>query len=255
MSIKMMTEAFKTFLSPTRKFVLIALCDNADDDGDCYPSVKTICNKTCLCERTVQNALNYLEEQKFIKRIARPSHSNCYLINFPNEPPSKLTPQKMHPAADAPRSRCTPNPAADAGSTPQQMHPESSVEPKDKPKPNGSVYILAADNPIRQLIDAGTDLQVATDWVALRKSRNCATTTTAINAIKKQADAAGMDLNSILEICCERGWLSYDAARNAQAARGYESAKDTARRKTIAGLTGGTVNGNRAITVAERRDS
>jgi len=57
--------------SPTRKFVLIALAEYADEDGSCYPSQKTIANLTELSVKTVERAIKNLEDQGLLKRERR----------------------------------------------------------------------------------------------------------------------------------------------------------------------------------------
>ena len=55
-----------TVTSPTDISVLIALADQANDDGICWPSVGSICRRTRLGRRTVQIALRRLTEERHI---------------------------------------------------------------------------------------------------------------------------------------------------------------------------------------------
>lgn len=48
-------------MPPTPKAVLISLADNANDDGYCWPSMRTIALRTCFSERAVQRAIQWLE--------------------------------------------------------------------------------------------------------------------------------------------------------------------------------------------------
>jgi len=61
MSIKLMAQAWETPLSGNQKLVLLALADYANDDGVCYPSVKTISAKTGSSERTVKYIIKAFE--------------------------------------------------------------------------------------------------------------------------------------------------------------------------------------------------
>jgi len=83
MSILLMTAAFRSPIQTTHKFVLVALCDNANDQGECYPSVSMLCEKTSLSDRAVQKSLAYLEEKRFIQRQERYGRSNYYFIADP----------------------------------------------------------------------------------------------------------------------------------------------------------------------------
>lgn len=58
-------------LTPTQKLTLVALADNASDDGTCWPSQRTLANKTGLSERTVRTALKALEARGLLSRRPR----------------------------------------------------------------------------------------------------------------------------------------------------------------------------------------
>ena len=67
MSIAAMTWVFKQPLKPSwLKFLLLALADNANDEGHCYPSGKYLCIKTSLNRKTVISGLDQLEARGFL---------------------------------------------------------------------------------------------------------------------------------------------------------------------------------------------
>ena len=66
-----MNWAWQLHLKPTIKFVLMALADAADDEGNCWPSVPTLSHKTCMDERSVQRILKTLRDNSFIEVQAR----------------------------------------------------------------------------------------------------------------------------------------------------------------------------------------
>lgn len=49
-------------MPPSPKAVLISLADNANDSGECWPSIAHICERTCLGKTAVINAIKWLEE-------------------------------------------------------------------------------------------------------------------------------------------------------------------------------------------------
>ena len=66
------TDKGKTVPDSTAKFVLLALADHANDEGEgAYPSIKTICKKTNLSTATVVNALNALRFNGFTELMGR----------------------------------------------------------------------------------------------------------------------------------------------------------------------------------------
>jgi hypothetical protein len=58
----------------------------------------------------------------------------------------------------------------------------------------------------------GVDPQVVADFKALRKAKKCTITPTAVAGIKREAEKAGLTLESALRICCERGWAGFSAS-------------------------------------------
>lgn len=119
MSMKVMTYVWQLKLNHTDKLVLLALADNANDDsGLAWPSVKTICKKTCLSERGVQGAAARLSKLGYLKIIERKGHSNHYYVCPDVASLEFRPPHRMHPT-----------PARRAPPPPHGVHPESSSEP------------------------------------------------------------------------------------------------------------------------------
>ncbi len=142
MSISLMTDVWKLTLQAPRKMVLLALADNANDEGtDCWPSVGKLVEKCSMSERAVQGHLAALEEDGYIKRHERLGRSNKFTIHVdrirleilqkvkaladtPAEsaPPAKvpeIPPQNLHPSPSNPRDTHTPAESA----PPQSLHP------------------------------------------------------------------------------------------------------------------------------------
>lgn len=51
----------------TDKMVLVSLADNANDAGDCWPSISTICERTCLGKTAVIDAIKRLEAAGYLE--------------------------------------------------------------------------------------------------------------------------------------------------------------------------------------------
>lgn len=66
-------------------------------------------------------------------------------------------------------------------------------------------------SPSAHLVSLGVSEQVASDFIALRKSKKAQLTETAINGIKREADKAGWSMDSAISRCCERGWQAFKA--------------------------------------------
>lgn len=96
MSIKAMNWAWEQPLPPVPKLVLMALADNADDHGYCWPKMKTIAAKCSTSERTVQRTIKTLLAAGLLKKDARfdasgRQVSNGYTLALTY--PDKLSPQ------------------------------------------------------------------------------------------------------------------------------------------------------------------
>jgi len=57
----------------------------------------------------------------------------------------------------------------------------------------------------------GVTVIVWQDWLKLRKAKKAAVTQTALDGIQREADKAGVSLQTVLETCCERGWVGFKA--------------------------------------------
>ena len=77
------TDDGKTVPDTTAKFVLLALADNANEDGEgAYPGVDTLCAKTNYSTSTVCNALNALRHNGFTSLIGRSKRdTNNYTVS------------------------------------------------------------------------------------------------------------------------------------------------------------------------------
>ncbi|CAB5291617.1 hypothetical protein IST4103_01220 [Burkholderia cenocepacia] len=122
MSIHLMNQAWRTTLATGAKFVLVAVCDTANDEGVCWPSVETIRRKCSMGERTVQRHLDDLEQAGIITRSFRKGRSTTYQVHeskFPLSTPAKLAPpQERHPRQIDTPANLAPTPAKNDGAPP-----------------------------------------------------------------------------------------------------------------------------------------
>ena len=79
---ELQTDKGKTVPDSTAKFILLALADNANDEGEgSYPGVDTLCRKTGFSTATVCNALNALRHNGFTQLVGRSKYdTNNYTI-------------------------------------------------------------------------------------------------------------------------------------------------------------------------------
>lgn len=130
-------------MSPAQKSVLISLADNANDEGVCWPSIATICIRTCLSERAVRNAIRWLEESGLLSSDQRFGRSTWYTVT-----PARYAPgSKCPPAPDAPppRQQMPPTPAPRA--------PRTVKEPSIEPSQGGNRVSQSPPCPVQDIVD------------------------------------------------------------------------------------------------------
>ena len=71
MTIKAMGWAWGQALPSARKLVLVALADSANDDGVCWPGLRTISGKCGMTVRSVQRHIDALIEGGYMAKSAR----------------------------------------------------------------------------------------------------------------------------------------------------------------------------------------
>ncbi|MGQ4246044.1 helix-turn-helix domain-containing protein [Bordetella bronchiseptica] len=133
------------------KAVLMALADYADEAGSAWPSIPTLCEYTCLSERTVHAAIKWLEQAKVVLADRANGRHTTYVVDANS---FQQPPQQLHP-----RSSCTPaNPAVTTAavavvppqipqSPPQQLHPRSSCTPANPAVTTAAVAVVPPQIP------------------------------------------------------------------------------------------------------------
>lgn len=204
-----MSAAFKSKLSSTHKFVLVALCDNANDQGECYPSMSMLCEKTSLSERTVQGSISYLEANKFLKRDMRKGRSTYYFIADPRNwcaPAADAPPQEMHPSP----ADCAPPPPQILRDTPAAPAPITINEPSVEPSVNhqkAKAFVLPDCIPV----DAWNA------YLEMRKKKRKEPTDYARDLVVAELmkiNRAGQDVRSALNASIKNGWTDVYAPKN-----------------------------------------
>lgn len=201
MSIKVMSWVWENGPGKqAERFVLLALADFSNDDGECWPAIKSIGEKTCLSERGVQTILRRLEADGWIKCKVNGGRGGANIYRI-------ITSQ--NPAASAPRRKCTP-PQMDA-ETPQMdaINPAASA-----PEP-----LRTVNKPSDALTPViGEELAVA--FVAHRKSIKKPMTEKAAELMAKKLRGFS-DPKAAIEEAIMNGWQGvFPPKQNFQQQRG-----------------------------------
>ena len=67
-------------LSSTQKFVFISLADQANDEGICYPTIRSISKRTSLSDRAIRAAIKHLEKNNFLRVEKVPGRASNYVL-------------------------------------------------------------------------------------------------------------------------------------------------------------------------------
>ena len=88
MSLMLLSMARKTRgLSPTTKLVLMLICDHADQDHRCWPSVRLLAEDVGITPRNIQKHIATLEELGVLVKDLRPGTTNMFTLVVPAQTP------------------------------------------------------------------------------------------------------------------------------------------------------------------------
>ncbi|EKI6693793.1 helix-turn-helix domain-containing protein [Salmonella enterica] len=106
MSMNLMAKAMSIKVgNPLRKLVLIKLADNANDEGECWPSYQHIADQCEVSRSTVKSHIRALEDMGLLKREFRRkgelNQSNVFYLTLDN---AQQIPPESGGAGAAPRT-------------------------------------------------------------------------------------------------------------------------------------------------------
>jgi biotin operon repressor len=144
MSIALMALAWKSDFASGKKMVLLALCDNANDQGECYPSISMLAEKCSIGRSSVFEHIAQLEKSGAVRKQCRAGRSTIY----------KIDPSRFQTSPDSAPVQKLDYTRPESGRTPVQIsdvtRPDSapitikepSIEPKKKKEPASQAFIL-----------------------------------------------------------------------------------------------------------------
>ncbi|WP_409372310.1 helix-turn-helix domain-containing protein [Paraburkholderia mimosarum] len=148
-----MNWAWEQSLPPASKLVLMALADAADEEGYCYPRVRTIAVKCGVSERTVQRTLKTFESGNLLVVTPRftgegRQTSNGYRLHMSVDP-DKLSPSAVNSRRGDAKGVTLPltKPCQGEGDTAMPLHEpplEPSIEAPLQPSESAQLFFPAA---------------------------------------------------------------------------------------------------------------
>lgn len=273
-------------LPPTAKAVLISLADQANDQGVCWPSLPGIVERTCFGRTAVIEAIRWLEKAGLLLVDKAVGRQNRYLLQLDrlrqrslDEPvrqadqsgrrtspaggPVRQT-DATRPADGLPPSgrRTTPVRQADPNRQEPSIQPSITERKKSARRSSSSpsgkeVAFLTVDD----LVAEGVPEQAAVDWLVVRKAKKAPLTPTAWEAVKREAQAAGITLAEAVRFAAANNWQGFKASwwerdraasQPARASPQRQPSRMEQRARTLSALSGGLLDvGDQHAAIAD----
>lgn len=234
MSIRIMSLVWETGpQKQAERFVLLALADYANDAGECWPAVQSICRKVCMTDRGVQKVIRRLEADGWLEINTGNGRHGCNQYTIKN--PERGSPRTTFPPN---KSAETPN---DVPLNPERGSPEPSRTIKEPSE--------VIDTPA-SILSHHADPKAVDSFLAYRrkhKSKALTETGAARLAVHlREINEGGGDASDALAMAEERGWASvqpdwyFNAKGTANDNRNRNSAADDPTLRAIAAVAART---------------
>lgn len=125
-------------LPPSPKVVLVSLADNANDHGECWPAIATICRRTSLGKTAVIEAIKYLEAAGYLHADRSNGRRTSYVITVGQT--SLFDPK---PVRLADRFAKQTGPAGDANRSASRTKPVRQAD-TNRQEPSGTLVCVGA---------------------------------------------------------------------------------------------------------------
>ncbi|WP_038258089.1 helix-turn-helix domain-containing protein [Xenorhabdus bovienii] len=175
MSMLLMVKAMSRKVgNPLRKLVFIKLADNANDQGECWPSVPHIAEECEMSERSVQNHIKQLVKQGFVSVATRKTNSglnqsNIYYLNLNKPTDGEGENAAPYGASPAPSGANTAG-VSGANAAPRTSHSSEPVkEPKTLLTPQGEKPSRKSKFDPLTAKPENVSAEVWADWVKFRQ--------------------------------------------------------------------------------------
>ena len=206
MSIKYMSKVWQIDnLEPNQKLVFLAICDNANDEGICYPSIDTIQAKTSISRPTVIKVINKLVELNLLIKTQRARktggrYSSLYLV-FPNETLEFLDAEYKEKFSQSKTGLLIPKVKTDDSQSKIALPKNHSQSKTALPEP-----LLINHHLYNRLADTSKELYL--EYINLRKKMKLITTMRTHDSLLSKFFEYGADDN-IIEKAINSNWKDF----------------------------------------------
>jgi hypothetical protein len=223
-----MTLAWQTELRQTEKLVLLALADNANDEGQCFPAVATLMSRCCMTDRGVQKVIGALVHLGHLTQHFRPGKSTVYIVHPRTtvHPEQRFTPERQF--APPPNGGSPPPPN---GSSPPEKKKTSSLEPSVESSLNHHGAVNGAKKSARAESEepppSNLNVEAWHRWEQYRREIRRPIKPVSVPAAQRKLAGFGADQGAVVEQSIANGWQGlFDLGRKATASRGFDTADE-----------------------------
>lgn len=208
MSNVITSQCWPLRMPPTAKAVLISLADQASDSGQCWPSITTICERTCFGRTAVIDAIAWLEEAGALTANRANGRHTTYCVT-PEKYAEPVREANQYAKQTGPADVREPVRLADNQSG-RRTAPVRQADTNHKEPPvKATIKEPSRDAVAELLADIPADLLA--DFKQIRKAKKAPLTATAVKGLIRECGKAGLTLQAGIEMCCERGWSAIKA--------------------------------------------
>lgn len=202
-------------MPPTPKAVLISLADNANDHGECWPSLTRIAERTCFGRTAVIEAIHWLEQNKYLTADRGNGRHSRYAIDLNTLKQGDLL--NVKPVRHADRSVRRTSPAGVSDPSASRTGPVRQADTNHK---EPSRTVTKSITPKTVDLDfsswpSAPSAQVLADWLAHRKAKKAPVSQTVLSAFGRElhkAAAMGIDVDTCLSTAMQRNWQGLNAS-------------------------------------------
>jgi DNA-binding transcriptional regulator YhcF (GntR family) len=191
-------------LPPTAKAVLISMADFANEAGECWPSVATIAERTCLVSRSVIRAIKDLEAYGVVRAARSNGRHTSYLIT-PDQYAKPVTESHQCHKDTSDTESVTPDtespPPCHKVTAPLTQSHTNHQEPTRTIKEPSEVDELLKD----------IDPELLRDFRKMRTKQKAEITVTVIKGFMREAAIAGYTLEEAIRASTENSWRGFKA--------------------------------------------
>ena len=208
MSMQLMVSAMKARVgSPMRKLVLIKLADNANDDGECWPSYRHIAEQCETGRATVKRHIKGLQEAGFVSVEWRNDgkSSNLFRLHFDGQ--TVVTVNRGHSEPGSERYQTGVTVIPDGGHSDPQN--QSGNQSKNQ---SGGRQRQNRRPPVSCPPDVSADTW--SDFLDYRRGKDATLSETAWKRMRRDLDALkaeGWNPDDVLAETMAAGWRAFKA--------------------------------------------